>query len=120
MTQVWYYGSSTTGLVLRVWYCALLAHLYFALCWCAQESAVANMDQLDQLLSWVQRRKGGKEVVRQAIEALRELFLTVLLPDRKLKFLTQQPLQVGGRRGGGMRELHAPLVVDLAVAIGLR
>ena len=49
---------------------------------------------MDTLLSWVQKRKGGKEVVRQAIEALQELMLTVLLPDRKLKFLEQQPIQV--------------------------
>jgi len=43
-------------------------------------------------LSWVQKRKGGKDVVRQAIEALQELCLTVILPDRKLKFLEQQPV----------------------------
>jgi hypothetical protein len=45
----------------------------------------------------VQKRKGGREVVRQAIEALQELMLTVLLPDRKLRFLEQQPVQVRGR-----------------------
>ena len=32
-------------------------------------------------------------------EALQELFLTVLLPDRRLKVLEQQPLQVGAPRG---------------------
>lgn len=57
---------------------------------------IANLKSLDTLLSWVQKRKGGKEVVRQAMEALQELALTVLLPDRKLKFLEQQPVQVGG------------------------
>ena len=30
-----------------------------------QESAVANLKALDSLLSWVQKRKGGKDVVRQ-------------------------------------------------------
>lgn len=52
------------------------------------------MRSLDALLSMVQKRKGGREVVRHAIEALQEAFLTFLLPDRKLKFFTQQPLQV--------------------------
>lgn len=60
-----------------------------------QESIIAGMKNLDMLISWVQKRKGGREVVKQAIEALQELFVTVLLPDRKLKFLEQQPLQVG-------------------------
>ena len=59
----------------------------------SQESVLGNLKSLDTLLSWVQKRKGGKEVVRQAIEALQELMLTVLLPDRKLKFLEQQPIQ---------------------------
>ena len=59
-----------------------------------QESVLANLKSLDTLLSWVQKRKGGREVVRQAIEALQELMLTVLLPGRKLKFLEQQPIQV--------------------------
>ena len=55
---------------------------------------LANLKSLDTLMSWVQKRKGGREVVRQAIEALQELLLTVLLPNRKLKFLEQQPVQV--------------------------
>ena len=59
-----------------------------------QESVLANLKSLDTLMSWVQKRKGGREVVRQAIEALQELLLTVLLPNRKLKFLEQQPVQV--------------------------
>ncbi|KAJ9505795.1 hypothetical protein QJQ45_006511 [Haematococcus lacustris] len=58
-----------------------------------QESAVANLAGLDMLLGWVTRRQGGREVVRQALEALQELFLTVLLPDgRRLKHLESQPL----------------------------
>jgi ribosome biogenesis protein MAK21 len=42
-----------------------------------QESAVGSLKSLDALLSWVQKRKGGKEVVRQALDALKELFLKV-------------------------------------------
>ncbi|KAL6757303.1 CBF/Mak21 family-domain-containing protein [Haematococcus lacustris] len=58
-----------------------------------QESAVANLAGLDMLLGWVTRRQGGREVVRQALEALQELFLAVLLPDgRRLKHLESQPL----------------------------
>lgn len=58
-----------------------------------QDSVIGNLKSFDILLSWVQKRKGGKDVVRQAIEALQELCLTVILPDRKLKFLEQQPVQ---------------------------
>ncbi|EFJ51407.1 hypothetical protein VOLCADRAFT_87659 [Volvox carteri f. nagariensis] len=92
-----------------------------------QESVVANMKALDQLVSLATKRSGGKELVRQAMEGLQarlrsighdalrflgavgwgrvpgaarnlgtcltELFTTVLLPDRKLRFLEQQPLQ---------------------------
>jgi hypothetical protein len=63
-----------------------------------QESATANLRSLDGLLALMAKRKGGKGVVAKAMEALQELFLTVLLPDRRLKVLEQQPLQV---RGGG-------------------
>ncbi|GIL62556.1 hypothetical protein Vafri_16644, partial [Volvox africanus] len=58
-----------------------------------QESVVSNMKALDQLVSLATRKSGGKEMVRQALEALQELSTNVLLPDRKLKFLEQQPLQ---------------------------
>ncbi|KAG1665927.1 hypothetical protein FOA52_004516 [Chlamydomonas sp. UWO 241] len=59
-----------------------------------RESVIANLKALDTLLSWVTKRKGGKEVVRQAIEALQELFLTCLLPSRRMKFLEQQPVHL--------------------------
>lgn len=36
-----------------------------------QESVVSGLKSLDVLLSWVTRAKGGKEVMRQAIDALR-------------------------------------------------
>jgi hypothetical protein len=57
-----------------------------------QESAVANLKSLDVLVGWVARSQGGRTVVGQAIDAAREAFITVLLPDRKLKWLSQQPL----------------------------
>jgi ribosome biogenesis protein MAK21 len=59
-----------------------------------QESALANLPSLDMLLGWVTKRKGGRTVVQQAIEALQEAFVNFLLPDRKLRSFDQQPLQV--------------------------
>lgn len=35
--------------------------------------------------------KGGKRNAAIAIDALRELFVTSLLPDRKLRYLAQRP-----------------------------
>ncbi|KIY94505.1 Uncharacterized protein MNEG_13456 [Monoraphidium neglectum] len=66
-----------------------------------QESAAANLKSLDGLLSLMAKRKGGKGVVAKALEALQELFLTCLLPDRRLRVLEQQPLQAlpPGRAG---------------------
>ncbi len=60
---------------------------------------MANVKALDQLVGWVARRKGGRTVVGQAVDAGREIFATALLPDRKLRWLGQQPL--GGLAGGG-------------------
>lgn len=57
---------------------------------------MANVKSLDTLVGWVERRKGGRSVVGQAIDAGREIFGTVLLPDRKLRWLGQQPLQALG------------------------
>lgn len=53
---------------------------------------MGNMKALDTLLSMASKRGGGKDVVRQAVEAVQELFTAILLPDRKLKYLEQQPL----------------------------
>jgi hypothetical protein len=54
------------------------------------------------------KRKGGKGVVAKAMEALQELFLTVLLPDRRLKVLEQQPLQVrAGAAAAGLPAVKA-------------
>jgi hypothetical protein len=70
-----------------------------------QESAPANVRALDGLLNMMAKRKGGKGVVVSAMGALVELFATALLPDRRLRVLEQQPLQVRmcvcGRGCGG-------------------
>ncbi len=62
---------------------------------------MANLKALDQLVEWVARRKGGRTVVGQAMDAGREIFLTALLPDRKLVALAAQPLAAlpAGRAG---------------------
>lgn len=57
-----------------------------------QDNPVANLKSLDALLGMV-TSKGGKRHAAMGIDALKELFVASLLPDRKLKFLTQQPLQ---------------------------
>lgn len=44
--------------------------------------------------------KGGKRHAAIAMDALKELFLTTLLPDCKLKFLGQQPVEQLGGDGG--------------------
>lgn len=58
---------------------------------------MSNLRSLDALLGMVTKRKGGREVVRAAIDALQAAFLTFLLPDRKLKCFAQQPLHVSRR-----------------------
>ncbi|KAK9820060.1 hypothetical protein WJX72_005600 [[Myrmecia] bisecta] len=70
-----------------------------------QESAVANIKSLDELLKWVTKRAGGRNVVGQAIDALREIFLASLLPDRKLRFFEQQPLGGVPKNKEGNRQL---------------
>ncbi|KAH7422635.1 hypothetical protein KP509_12G018100 [Ceratopteris richardii] len=57
-----------------------------------QDNAVANLRSLDSLLGMV-TSKGGKRHAAMGIDALKELLLSSLLPDRKLKSLTQQPLK---------------------------
>ncbi len=39
-------------------------------CVCPQESTVAGLKGIDVLLGWVSRSKGGRDLVRQAIDAL--------------------------------------------------
>ncbi|KAG0631987.1 hypothetical protein M758_1G296500 [Ceratodon purpureus] len=56
-----------------------------------QDNPMLNLRTLDALIGMV-TSKGGKRHAAIGIEALRELFLRSLLPDRKLKYLNQQPL----------------------------
>jgi len=46
-----------------------------------------------------------KCVFSQAIDALKEVFLVALLPDRKLKFFEQQPLAAVPANKEGTRRL---------------
>uniref|UniRef100_A0A383VK77 CCAAT-binding factor domain-containing protein n=1 Tax=Tetradesmus obliquus TaxID=3088 RepID=A0A383VK77_TETOB len=64
-------------------------------------SAAASLKSLDGLLTMMAKSGGGRQVVVAALEALQELFLTQLLPDRKLKVLESQPLGLlpPGREG---------------------
>ncbi|KAK9672227.1 hypothetical protein RND81_12G086000 [Saponaria officinalis] len=55
------------------------------------DNPIANMRSLDALLAMV-TSKVGKRHALTAFEALKELFVESLLPDRKLKTLFQQPL----------------------------
>ncbi|KAJ7521119.1 hypothetical protein O6H91_19G038900 [Diphasiastrum complanatum] len=56
-----------------------------------QGNPLANLSTLDTLLGFV-TSKGGKRKASLGIDVLKELFLTNLLPGRKLKYLRQQPL----------------------------
>ncbi|XP_038990423.1 CCAAT/enhancer-binding protein zeta-like [Phoenix dactylifera] len=56
-----------------------------------EDNPIANMRSLDALLSMVTSRV-GKRYAFTGFEALKELFLLRLLPDRKLKSLFQHPL----------------------------
>lgn len=53
------------------------------------------------------KSKGGRGVVGSAMDALRELFLTALLPDRKLRWGALGPLWgvLGARLGSGAARL---------------
>ncbi|KAL5822285.1 hypothetical protein ACOSQ3_020193 [Xanthoceras sorbifolium] len=55
------------------------------------DNAVANLRSLDGLLGLVSS-KVGKRHALTGFEALKELFISSLLPDRKLKTLVQRPL----------------------------
>lgn len=66
---------------------------------------MANLKSLDTLVGWVAKSKGGRSVVGQAIDAAREAFVTVLLPDRKLKWLGQQPLAALEQNKAGEKRL---------------
>ncbi|KAL2481603.1 CCAAT-binding factor [Abeliophyllum distichum] len=64
------------------------------------DNPVANLRSIDMLLGMV-TSKVGKRHALAAFEALKELFISSLLPDRKLKTLVQQPLnQVSDTKDG--------------------
>lgn len=69
------------------------------------EHAIGNVNALDSLLHMAGKRAGGKQVIGTALDALQELFVDKLLPDRKLRFFEQQPLHTLPP-GGGLREQH--------------
>ncbi|KAL4421400.1 hypothetical protein ABPG75_010691 [Micractinium tetrahymenae] len=72
-----------------------------------QDAAVANLHSLDGLLAMCSKRGGARAVVGSAMDALKELFISVLLPDRKLRFFEQQPLdKLEAGRDGERRLLY--------------
>lgn len=70
-----------------------------------QESAIANVAALDALLSLVGKTSGGKDAVGQALDALQELFKSVLLPDRPLVAFEARPLRAVKPSKAGDRRL---------------
>ncbi|KAK9819570.1 hypothetical protein WJX81_001337 [Elliptochloris bilobata] len=77
-----------------------------------QERTAANLDALDELLGWVSKRSGARAMAGQAIDALREIFIVALLPDRKLRFFEEQPLARVPSGRDGNRTLLLFLVED--------
>jgi ribosome biogenesis protein MAK21 len=60
-----------------------------------QENPIANLRSLDALINMAAKRGGARAVVGTALDALKELWLEVLLPpERKLKFFEQQSLSL--------------------------
>ena len=59
-----------------------------------QNDPVHNVDMIEQLLAM--GNKKGKREAQLAIQSLRELFTLFLLPDRPLRYISQQPLEVEG------------------------
>ena len=57
-----------------------------------QENPIANLRSLDGLIHMAGKRGGARAVVGTALDALKEIWLEVLLPERKLNFFEQQPL----------------------------
>ena len=55
-----------------------------------QQNVISNIDSLEMLVSWVVRNKGSRDGIGHAVDALSELFSTTLLPDRKLKYFSDQ------------------------------
>ena len=59
-----------------------------------QNDPVGNVDMLDSILAMANKK--GKREAQLSVVALRELFIFHLLPDRPLRFLSQQPLEAEG------------------------
>lgn len=59
-----------------------------------QNDPVHNMDLIDSLLTMANKK--GKREAQLSIQSLRELFSLHLLPDRPLRFISQQPLEEEG------------------------
>lgn len=58
-----------------------------------QESPVSNIKSLEDLVTLSGKKGGARAVVGTSLDALKELWVDVLLPDgRKLRFFEQQPL----------------------------
>ena len=77
-----------------------------------QDGAVANLPSLDSLLAMCAKKGGARAVVGSAMDALKELFTSVLLPDRKLRFFEQQPLDKAEAGKDGERRLLYWLLED--------
>ncbi|KAI3423892.1 hypothetical protein D9Q98_009726 [Chlorella vulgaris] len=77
-----------------------------------QDGAIANLASLDSLLAMCSKRGGARAVVISAMDALKELFMSVLLPDRKLRYFEQQPLDKAEAGKEGERRLLYWLVED--------
>jgi hypothetical protein len=58
-----------------------------------ESGAVANIKSLDELLTFVRKASGAREVVGQAMDAVKELFVRVLLPDRPLVPFEDRPFR---------------------------
>lgn len=73
-----------------------------------QDGALTQLAALDTLLGMAAKRGGARAVVGATLDALAELFATVLLPDRRLRFFEQQPLAAltPGVRGDDLALLY--------------
>ena len=63
-----------------------------------EEGAAGNVRALDELLALVAKAAGAREVVGQAIEALKALFHDILLPDRRLVAFADRPFRCAHHR----------------------
>ena len=59
-----------------------------------QHDPVHNIDMIEDLLSMA--NKSGKREAQLAIHSLRELFTLWILPERPLRYFSQQPLEEEG------------------------